>query len=83
MWDENPEYQKASWKLLRGVVVFAVLVHPVIALVTNDWSAALAFYKPLMVVLICLGIYAAIVCTTAHFIRFLLRIVIRNRQDTH
>ena len=69
MWEENPKYQHGIFRLLMGAVLLGLVLGPVIAVWTGDWSYYRSFLFWVGVVVAALCIYAGSIWLVAHLIR--------------
>ena len=66
MWDEDPRYQQAHYRLLVWTVVVGTFGGLCVSLWTGDWGPYQTFLEVLGVILAALCIYAALVWTVGH-----------------
>jgi hypothetical protein len=81
MWDEDPKYQSSNLRLLVWTVLFALLVDPLIAWWTDDWSFYRNLLRILAAVIGALCIYTLSVWTVTNAIAGLARLCKRSFKE--
>jgi hypothetical protein len=71
MWEENPKYQEANYRLLVWTVAIVTIGGLVISYLSDDWGPYQLFLKFLGIILGALCIYATVVWTGGHLTRIL------------
>ena len=66
MWEEDPRWQQANYRLLVGAVVVGLVGSFLISLFLGDWQLFGGFLEVLGGILAGLCVYAAFVWTVAH-----------------
>ena len=66
MWEEDPRWQQANYRLLVGAVVVGLIGSFLISLFSGDWQIVQIFLEILGVILAAICLYAAFVWTVAH-----------------
>ncbi|HLX95272.1 MAG TPA: hypothetical protein VKU37_05975 [Verrucomicrobiae bacterium] len=66
MWEEDPRWQQANYRVLVWSVAIGVVGSFFISLFSDDWRIFLIFLEVSGVILAALCIYAAFVWTVAH-----------------
>jgi hypothetical protein len=61
MWEEDPQYQQAHYRLLIGTLMVAVVAGLPLSWWTEDWTLYTGFLRVLGAILVALTIYAAMV----------------------
>jgi hypothetical protein len=82
MWDEDPKYQKSSYRFLVWGVALVVVGGLVLTLWSGDWASYGQSLTWLAVGFAALCVYAALVWTIGHTIRRTLRWLKRRREPT-
>jgi chromate transport protein ChrA len=66
MWEEDPRWQQANYRLLVGAVVVGLVGSFLISLFSGDWQLFGGFLEVLGVIFAALCTYAVFVWTVAH-----------------
>jgi hypothetical protein len=83
MWEEDPRWQQANYRLLVSAVAIGVIGGFVIALWSGDWQPYQVFLEALGVIVAALWVYAALVWTVGHLALKLWNVVkkLRHKHD--
>jgi hypothetical protein len=68
MWEEDPRWQQANYRLLVGAVVVGLAGSFLVSIFLGDWVIFRGFLMVLGVILAALCIYAAAIWTAAHLV---------------
>jgi hypothetical protein len=82
MWEEDPRWQEANYRLLLWSVVVLGGVAVLASIFTGDWTFARGCFIGAAIILAALVIYAAVVWTVGHLIVLVVRFF-RRRFDGH
>jgi chromate transport protein ChrA len=74
VWEEDPRWQQANYRLLVWAVAIGLVGSFLISLFSGDWQLFQVFLEVLGVIVAALCIYAAFVWTVAHLGVKLLRV---------
>jgi len=66
MWEEDPRWQQANYRLLVGAVGFGLIGYFLLSLFSSDWHYLRIFLEVLGVIAAALCLYAIVVWTGAH-----------------
>jgi len=80
MWEEDPRVQESNYRLLLWSVAVGLVVGLLVALWTGDWSYYLMFLEMLGIILAALCIYAVLVWTIGHLVRWTWRLARRFKR---
>jgi uncharacterized membrane protein YjjP (DUF1212 family) len=83
MWEEDPRWQQANYRLLVSAVAIGVVGGFVVALWSGDWQPYQVFLEVLGVIVAALCVYAALVWTVGHLALKLWNVVkkLRHKHD--
>jgi uncharacterized membrane protein YjjP (DUF1212 family) len=83
MWEEDPRWQQANYRLLVWLVVIAVVGGFIVSLWSGQWQTYQILLEFLGIILAALCIYAALVWTVGHLALKLGRLLkkLRHKDD--
>jgi uncharacterized membrane protein YjjP (DUF1212 family) len=80
MWEEDPRWQQANYRLLVWTVVIGVVGGFVFSLWSGDWQPYRGLLEFLGVILAALCIYAAVIWTVGHLALTLPSVLMKLRH---